>query len=213
LWTDGDAVLRSEARADAKMSGSTLEGYVRKRGQLNPVFKERYFVLEGHTLKYFKTKQTFARNQSPQGTLDCHGLVVAADPSNDTVDVFNFIIETANGTRIECACDSSQARHTWLQALGERTRVSHSSIELHEQHAGVRPQTDEAPILRREASSGLEGTGDSETFGVDAGRQMRAALSSLKGTTSLHGPGSPCREDTVFQIRTQVHTFVHAYCI
>ena len=120
MWTDGHTVLRSEARADVKISGSTLEGYVRKRGQLNPVFKERYFVLEGHTLQYFKTKQMFTRNQAPQGTLDCRGLVVAADPSNDTVDVFNFIIETANGTRIECACDSSQARHTRGSRLSVR---------------------------------------------------------------------------------------------
>ena len=208
-YTGECAVLRSEARDYSMSSSSTVEGHVQKRGQLNPVFKERYFVLEGLTLKYFKTKQTYANNHAPQGTLDCRGLVVTSDPLNDTDDMFNFIIETASGTKVPCACNSSKTRHMWLHALGERARLSHASIfEVQSQHHQVRQQTDESPILGHGASSDLEEVDMCGSFGGDADRQMRAALSESQKTT-----GSPLRENSVFQIRTQVHTFVHIYCI
>jgi len=86
---EGGALLDDVALAShaaASQIRTQHEGFVRKRGQINTAFKERYFVLSHGRLRYYKRKAPasdmptymFEQCTSPKGELLCSGLTAAA---------------------------------------------------------------------------------------------------------------------------------------
>ncbi|MGB1604712.1 MAG: hypothetical protein ACPIOQ_68910, partial [Promethearchaeia archaeon] len=52
-------------------------GWVRKRGQLNTAFQDRYFVLADGVLRNYKTKEDFDKKHAEQSHLPCRGMTVS----------------------------------------------------------------------------------------------------------------------------------------
>ena len=106
--------------------GVRYQGEVSKRGQLNPAFKSRYFVLPGDgTLKYYKSKKAFDMDtKAYAGLIACKGLV-SHEPRADSVlstSEFPFTLTDATGKQIECACDTLQERSAWRKAILQASR-------------------------------------------------------------------------------------------
>jgi len=106
--------------------GVRYQGEVSKRGQLNPAFKRRYFVLPGDgTLKYYKSKKAFDMDtKAYAGLIACKGLV-SHEPRADSVlstSEFPFTLTDATGKQIECACDTLQERSAWRKAILQASR-------------------------------------------------------------------------------------------
>ena len=102
--------------------GVRYQGEVSKRGQLNPAFKRRYFVLPGDgTLKYYHSKKAWEENPlAYAGSIACKGLVCHEPRRSSMVlnsNNFPFTLTDAMGKQIECACDSLQERAAWRNAI------------------------------------------------------------------------------------------------
>lgn len=101
----------------AKMS-TTLAGVVRKRGQINTAFAERYFVLAAGVLKYYASKKELDLNKKPRGELLCKGLRVGVDWSAGSLkNGFDFTITDARGKRVVCSVPREADREIWVAKL------------------------------------------------------------------------------------------------
>ena len=120
--SEAQALLAQEH--DGTLSTSH-EGVVRKRGQTNTAFAERYFVLAAGSLKYYKSKKDVDLNHKAQGELLCKGLQVEAAPTtSDRKTEFDFIITDAQGKRIICCVPSEVERDVWLSKLSKAAAES-----------------------------------------------------------------------------------------
>ena len=121
----GDEFDEASMRVSAEISTSATEGAhvkcqgaVRKRGQLNTAYKQRWFVLfTDGTLKYFKDQKTYEHNQPCSGTVECQGLAVYASKEIDIGTHFGFTLMDATQKQIQCSCESAQARDMWVEAI------------------------------------------------------------------------------------------------
>ena len=101
----------------AKMS-TTLAGVVRKRGQINTAFAERYFVLAAGVLQYYASKKELELNKKPRGELMCKGLRVGVDWSAGSLkNGFEFTITDARGKRVVCSVPREADREIWVAKL------------------------------------------------------------------------------------------------
>ena len=72
-----DAVAAAAAEKPKQgLPAVTHRGFVRKRGQINTAFQNRYFVLCDGMIKYYKTWQDFQDGKKEQGALLCENLSV-----------------------------------------------------------------------------------------------------------------------------------------
>ena len=101
-------------------AGGGKSGWVKKRGQLNSAFKNRFFVLDASGLvSYYSREEDFNERQAPNGSFSCQGLEVDG-ASGHTTDGFLFTLYIPEGSRkkkIECACVSDAQRTAWVAAL------------------------------------------------------------------------------------------------
>ena len=118
---DASSAVGSRGTLAAKSVGVRYEGEVRKRGQVNPAFQRRYFVLPGDgTLKYYKSKKAFDMDTTAfAGSIACKGLVShePREQQASSASIFPFTLTDATGKQIECACDSLQQRTAWHRAI------------------------------------------------------------------------------------------------
>ena len=112
---------------------------MKKRGQLNIAFKQRYFVLKDKMLEYYEDQKAYLTNK-------CGGLKGSTSTKNITVtpvipkglklskDGYHFTVTTGtmqaldqkklyiHGKVIQCACESVVERDMWVHKLQESQR-------------------------------------------------------------------------------------------
>ena len=96
---DSDAVAAekdSDKRSDDDRTAGSLgeetgsvqhEGPVRKRGQINRAFADRYFVLSESAIRYWKTKEDFENQKPEQGMLQCRDLKITETEYQEKQDI------------------------------------------------------------------------------------------------------------------------------
>jgi hypothetical protein len=112
---------------------------VKKRGQLNTAFKQRYFVLKDEMLKYYEDKKAYLTNKRGglKGSTSTKNITVTpATPKGLKLskDGYHFTVTTGtmqaldqkklykHGKVIECACESVVERDMWVHKLQESQR-------------------------------------------------------------------------------------------
>ena len=103
------------------------EGLVRKRGQLNTAFEERYFILSDGKLKNYQKRSvlldephlTQSNSMILRGLMHCSGMIVQALP--DEGEGFEFMITLReghhDGRHVVCCVDTEDERNVWVQKL------------------------------------------------------------------------------------------------
>ena len=112
-----------------------LKGVMRKKGQINTAWKDRFFALtEGGVCSYYDNENKFlAQGSVANGSFSCEGLIVESGGQSKEGFLFNIFIPgkdagpvtTLFQTRsvfpssrtIECACKSFEERNAWVDAL------------------------------------------------------------------------------------------------
>jgi len=116
-----------------KSHSSKLEGYLDKAGQFNKKVKNRYFVLDGKNLRYYK-------NKLEDKCIDC--LVLSADSRISLVsgqDETAFSLEVNTGGRVyELWSDANSTAQQWVAAIQEVIRLclSHKENTLETNETG-----------------------------------------------------------------------------
>lgn len=104
-----------------------VQGWVWKRGGVNPSFKRRWFILKNNVLKYYKEPpgrdsigEAFGLEQvEAKGSLNCQGMQVE-ELGRDEDGRFLFSVMADRGTtdrQIVCACEDEFERDRWVTKL------------------------------------------------------------------------------------------------
>ena len=104
-------------------------GWVRKRGQLNTAFQDRYFVLADGVLRNYKTKEDFDKKHAEQSHLPCRGMTVSTSKSDGVRD-FQFVLtpestvegglkDSVNPHEVVISVDTAESRNIWISKLRE----------------------------------------------------------------------------------------------
>ena len=121
--------------------GDRLEGYLRKKGEVNPALKKRFFVLEGTTITYYKKKGDRPISSISIVDADVHVLPSAID----------FIIESPYTERVfQFRADSPDICSNWVEILTARIEASRPVVSgpsdlVHNYHASF---TEEGLVVR-----------------------------------------------------------------
>ena len=91
-------------------------GFLKKRGQTNAAFKNRFFVLDGTDVQYFASEADYRAKRAPKGSISCIGLGLNKDGGH-TKDGYLFTLFLSNKKVIECASQSDADRTLWLEAF------------------------------------------------------------------------------------------------
>ena len=110
-------------------------GLVKKRGQINTSYQERFFVLNHDVLEYYDDCSVYLQSQMERvgskskgsskfkGTLSTRHLEVSPGRQNgvnQSRDGYHFTIENKFDAKIiECACSDKETRDKWVQKIRE----------------------------------------------------------------------------------------------
>jgi hypothetical protein len=97
----------------------SYEGLVRKRGQLNDTFRERYFVLSEGVVSNYKSKKAFEGGNAAQSSMICHGMKVVNVSHGDDKTGFEFTLVDADGRQVTCSVSSKTERNIWIEKLSQ----------------------------------------------------------------------------------------------
>ena len=112
---------------------------MKKRGQLNIAFKQRYFVLKDKMLEYYEDQKAYLTNKRGglKGSTSTKNITVTpATPKGLKLskDGYHFTVTTGtmqaldqkklyiHGKVIQCACESVVERDMWVHKLQESQR-------------------------------------------------------------------------------------------
>ena len=106
----------------AQTQAVRFKGYVRKKGQINPAWKTRFFVLqEDGTCSYYATEAAFEQHKEKKGDFVCRGARLVANAGSDDKNGFLFNVHLDGGSTddrvIECAVDTAASRDAWVMSL------------------------------------------------------------------------------------------------
>ena len=148
-------------------------GWVRKRGQLNTAFQDRYFVLADGVLRNYKTKEDFDKKHAEQSHLPCRGMTVSTSKSDGVRD-FQFVLtpestvegglkDSVNPHEVVISVDTAESRNIWISKLREAAELYKdledvSATVANSRGGGVAGGHDEdAASVSSEDSAGSEG--------------------------------------------------------
>ena len=179
-------ILRTLSAVSSSVEGAggqevriVLKGQVKKKGQVNSTFKNRFFVLSDNgILAYYASEADFTSQLKPKGEFSCRGLTLTEDAGHSKIGfLFTIFVADASSTyrvdkSVECACQTDAQRRAWLQALSnEANRIAHADhAEARKEAArglaqeGMESremgQTEEGIAFERVTSSAEWGKGD-----------------------------------------------------
>ncbi|GAB5361055.1 hypothetical protein AAMO2058_000682000 [Amorphochlora amoebiformis] len=107
---------RSSIEANKKECKSDMEGWLLKRGGLNPSFKKRYFKLIGGFLYYFPD----AKSVEPSGTIDLSEAELNTDTENMGKNTFQIVIYQRIYT---IKAEKSVDFFRWVELIFKRTQA------------------------------------------------------------------------------------------
>jgi len=88
-----------------------FHGHLRKRGQINTVFKRRFFVLEHAFLKFYTNNPEGQDKAELKGQLACAGLTT--HPDHEWACRFDII--SKNGRVLHCESETPAEREAWME--------------------------------------------------------------------------------------------------
>ena len=101
-----------------------MQGYVRKRGQKNPAFKQRFFVLDQRCLKYYKTQADMQAHKPSLGEMSCYGLKAHKVKHSPR----HFIVICKQGRVMECEVEEDSQRDDWVVKIDEAAAVAEETV-------------------------------------------------------------------------------------
>jgi hypothetical protein len=114
-------------------------GFVKKKGQYNSSYKDRFLVLNKDGIEYFEDVQAYIASQIQRagtklhkGSLSIRTLKVSSGTPNGvdkSCDGYHFTIESTVGAKaIECACMDEQGRNMWVRKIQEAMEASKQQV-------------------------------------------------------------------------------------
>lgn len=123
----------SECDENEEDDGVLLQGVVRKAGQINTVYQERYFVLSTRgILRYYKNIDTFLNQEPWNGTLALTNATVEDDKGFDK-NGYKFSVCDAFGRQLDCAVESQSQKMMWTESFKELSRKHQPSVKSREE--------------------------------------------------------------------------------
>jgi hypothetical protein len=103
-------------------------GKVKKRGQLNTAYKERFFVLKDEVLEYYEDKKAYLTKKRGglKGSVSTKNITVTPatlEGVQESNGAYHFTLATEAGKTIECTCESKAERDLWVHELQEGQRI------------------------------------------------------------------------------------------
>ena len=166
----------------AQTQAVRFKGYVRKKGQINPAWKTRFFVLqEDGTCSYYATEAAFEQHKEKKGDFVCRGARLVANAGSDDKNGFLFNVHLDGGSTddrvIECAVDTAASRDAWVMSLSAASMGDDCVVAIHSDGAasadGGGGQAEQDGIV-----SSVGGTICAEAFSRDRLSQLTCTLPS-----------------------------------
>jgi hypothetical protein len=172
------------------------EGWVRKRGQVNKAFKERYFVLTTGVLKYYLSHEDYVAQRPEQNSLDCLGLRVEAPPGGegskaddgedvcDTKKELTFVLTSAGGKRVVCQVGSGNECKEWVRHVKAAASESYARKWGQKSHLNLKPRRGSMQTMLRlrtgngDGSEGRRGSRTRRRGSMELLGDMSSALAS-----------------------------------
>lgn len=108
-----------------------VQGWMCKRGGVNPAWKRRWFVLVDTDLRYYRDERE-ARESSPLGSINIANSIVEIAPETAEFD----IISPSRMLRLQA--ESATARLEWIDAIMAKSIVLHDNDEIMNIERGIR---------------------------------------------------------------------------
>ena len=112
-----------------------FHGHLRKRGQINTVFKRRFFVLEHAFLKFYTNNPEGQDKAELKGQLACAGLTTHPDYEWDC----RFDIISKNGRVLQCESETPAEREAWMEHVAAAALSADvaMSLNLEDKHDSI----------------------------------------------------------------------------
>lgn len=183
------------AAVSAKKSGDVvLRGELRKRGEINKSFKERYFVLTSQYLYYYKTQKQWESNKNAQGFVELKSVTDITECDSSGL----FHIRTSFGRTFIVTATSEEEGRAWVDAIRRAQLMPSKLASVLSRARAVSHDEDTARkateiidlILSRGHDELLDAERQVERLEADVARKKVAAARSHSGSSADEGAGS-----------------------
>lgn len=121
-----DAGMAQQGGGNPPIGGEgAASGWMLKKGEYNPAFQSRYFVLLSGVLSWYRPEQVTVAGVvtgEPRGWIECAGSTLEGiQQQHDAQGLSVFAVQAASGTtvrRLELALESRAEAERWVAALG-----------------------------------------------------------------------------------------------